>query len=156
MEIIWTEFDYHLSHWQTVRIPLKEKRGHFWNSRKTIRSWVGKHNKDIDPPSLVGTITKDNKTLLAELFVLPRGKFNLLLGSNNSHGACYESALVFHEKDFGLTKSRPADIKKAIKKHLKDIEAEVDKRLNGEWKYQSDKEIEDLMRFVGGDIKRGI
>ena len=140
MEIIWTMLEYNLADYQTIRIPLQEKRGRFWNSRKPIRAWVGKFRKDLMQPRLIGKIIRDGKVLLVNLYLLPRGKFNLILGTATTSGAQYESALVFTEQGFGLTTSRPSQIKKAVKNHIKDIEAEVDKRFNGEWLYMNEEE----------------
>ena len=139
MEILWEKLEYHIVNWSTNDIPLQEKRG-FWSSRKPIRSWVGKLNKDFTPPSLVGKVKKGNKTLLVRLYLLPRGKFNLLLGTRTRNGEQYESALIFTERGFGITTSKPSQIKKAIKNHIKDIEAEIEKRFNGEWLYMNEEE----------------
>lgn len=150
MEIIWNKLEYHTSYWYTVEIPLQEKRG-FWVSRKPIRSWVGKFDKDLDPPSLAGKVKRDNKTLLVRLYLLPRGKFNLLLGTHTRNGEHHESALVFNEKGFGITTSKPHQIKKAIQNHIKDIEAEIEKRFNGEWKYMTDDEKKGIV-WEEGDV----
>ena len=140
MEITWNTLRYNISNFQTIEIPLQEKRGRFWNSRKPIRYWVGKFDRDLMQPHLVGKIKRDNKVLLVHLYLLPRGKFNLVLGTATTSGAQYESVLVFNERGFGLTTSKPSQIKKAVKNHIKDIETEVDKRFNGEWLYMNEEE----------------
>ena len=150
MEITWEKLEYHIVNYFTNDILLQEKKG-FWVSRKPIRFWVGKFNKDLTPPSLVGKVKKDNKTLLVRLYLLPRGKFNLLLGTRTRNGEQYESALIFNERGFGLTTSKPHQIKKAIRNHIKGIEAEMEKRFNNEWLYMSDEEKKGIV-WEEGDV----
>ena len=138
MEIIWEKLKYHTSHWYTVEIPLQEKRG-FWYSRKPIRSWVGKFDKDLDPPSLAGKVRRDNKTLLVKLYLLPRGKFNLMLGTHTTSGEQHEFFFLIQKF------SPPSQIKKAIKNHIKGIETEIEKRFNNEWLYMTDDEKKEIV-----------
>lgn len=139
MEITWTELIFNDDHYFTRRWLMSDS---FWRRRKSIRDIVGtvysKKNGGI--LYLDGHIKKDNKLLLVHLYILPRGRFNLLLGTNTTSGKQYESALIFHDKEFTITKSKPSQITKAIKNHIKDIEAEIEKRFNGEWKYMTDDE----------------
>ena len=141
MEIVWKELVTTDDRFYTRRIEIGDS---FWRRRKSIKDITGacfsKKETLMMLPYLEGKIKAEDKTMTAKLYLLPRSKFNLMLGTNMTYGAHGESALTFTDREFAITKSFPSKLKKIIEKHKEEIETEVEKRLNGEWLYLDEEE----------------
>ena len=141
MEVVWKTLVCTDDRFSSIRWELSKK---FWRRRKSIREITGpcfsKNERLMMLPYLEGKIKTGNKTMLVKLYLLPRSKFNLMLGTYMTYGAHAETALVFTDGDFVFSKSSPSKLKKVIEKHIEEIQAEVDKRLNGEWLYLDEEE----------------
>ena len=141
MEITWTELIATDDRFCTIRKEITES---FWRRRKTVKEISGarfsKKERLLMLPYLSGKVKADGKTLLVRLYILPRSKFNLMLGTFMEYGEHAETALTFTDRDFTITKSTPSVLKKIIAKHQKEIDAEIEKRLNNEWLYLDEEE----------------
>lgn len=136
MEITWDHIITTNDRFGSYRLQITES---FWRKRKTVKEITGakysKKERFLMLPYLSGKIKVEDKTLLVRLYILPRSKFNLMLGTFMEYGEHAETALTFTDRDFTISKSTPSMLKKVIKKHQKEIDAEIEKRFNNEWFY---------------------
>lgn len=141
MEITWNQLVTTNDHLGSYRLQITES---FWRRRKTLKEITGarfsKKERFLMLPYLSGKVKVEDKTLLVRLYILPRSKFNVMLGTFMEYGEHAETVLTFTDREFTISKSTPSTLKKVIAKHQKEIDTEIEKRLNGEWLYLNEEE----------------
>ena len=141
MEITWNQLVTTDDHFCSIRLAVVDS---FWRKRKTLKEITGarffKKERFLMLPYLSGKVKVEDKTLLVRLYILPRSKFNLMLGTFMEYGEHAETVLTFTDREFTISKSTPSVLKRIIKKHQKEIDTEIEKRIKGEWLYLNEEE----------------